>query len=157
MASVPSIGLDRICYNEILGFLNKRYANFRKVSGNSDHGLAPCPERAVDFAPGCHGRLRVSGGSVHMRRPPPRFRPAPGMLHGYGRTVRNTISRQLHQHDSQHAFICTHRTPLVESHRGLELLPRRFELKLIAVPRSGTRSTTSPLFLIGHLRSMFAD
>ena len=33
-----------------LGSPDKQNAHFREVSGNSDHGRAACPQRAVDFA-----------------------------------------------------------------------------------------------------------
>ena len=153
-----SFGTRRlICYTKCLGFPDKQNAHFREVSDNSDHGRAACPQRAVDFAQRYVGWLRMPDRCLHVCRTPARFRPGSGVLPGHGRTVRNAISRQLHQRHSQHSYLRTYRTSLVESDRGLEFLLRCLRFKSVALPRADSGSTSSIPSLMVDLRCMIAD
>jgi hypothetical protein len=94
--------------------------------------------------------------SLPVRRTPALFQPASGVLHGHGRAVWNAIFRQLHQRHSQHSYLRTYRTPLVESDRGLEFLLRFLTLQSAALPRADSGSTSSIPSLMVDLRCMIA-
>ena len=149
-----ALAFTRIWYNSNGDFPNRQYAHRRKVSSNPDDCCVARPERAVDFRTRPGGCVRVSARSLPVRRASPRFKSC--LLYGQERTVWNAIYRKRPQHSSRQLAVCTCRTLMVGTSRGLEFQPRCLKLKPFALPRADSGPTSSILSLIADLRWMIA-